>query len=210
MAFVEVPSTINSVGGFLLDRLESFGLVRAVDAESHTVDVVASTEDVARDGMVIRAAGWQWEQYGRNPVVLWSHNDREMPLARATRTAVEGRALVQTHEFDPDDERSMAVFRKVQRGFINAVSVRWDPLEAGFERIDGQEIFVFRRQELLETSYVSVPADAGALVVRADGSRFEKGQSPAERLVEEERERQERLTRFANVLERTTEKIRGG
>lgn len=192
-----------------MDRLQSFGLVRAVDEEAHTVDVVASTEDVARDGMIIRADGWEWDSYQQNPVVLWAHNDREVPLARATRTAVEGKALVQTHEFDPDDERSMTLFRKVQRGFVNAVSVRWVAFEAGFEVVDGVELYVFRRQELLETSYVSVPADPGALVVRADGAKFEKGPSPAERAAEGERVRLSRLGRLADVLEGANQKLQG-
>ncbi len=184
------------VRGVLLDRLQTFGQVRAIDEASKRVTVVVSTGDVARDEMIIDQAGWLFENYDRNPVVLWGHNDREMPVARAisserVRTSNE---LIETHEFDAEDERAMLLFKKIQRGFVNATSVRWNPISWEWRKIDGQEYLVFTKQELLESSYVSIPADPGALIVRAqdmaplDREQFRPHitprESPLERLAE--------------------------
>lgn len=152
---------------------------RAATAEG-AITAVISTGDVARDGAMIEATGWRLENYRRNPVVLYAHDDSSnasaaglavgMPIARTTDVHVEGGALVATAQFDMQDEFATKVFRKIRKGFINAVSVRWLPL--AFERrkitADGAErnVLVFTRQEFLEWSVVPIPADPNALVAR--------------------------------------------
>jgi HK97 family phage prohead protease len=155
-----------------MDRLQIFGRVREIDADGRRVRVVAATGDVARDGAVIHMDGWVLSNYDRNPVVLWGHDDAQPPIARAVPGAriITENELIETHEFD-DDGRSDAIWRKVVRGFVHAVSVRWLPIEWEWRREPGrdQAVLHFLRQELLEVSYVSVPADPGALILRADG-----------------------------------------
>lgn len=157
-----------------MDRLESFGLVRSIDAESRRVQVVVSTGDVARDEMIIDQRGWVFDHYDRNPVVLWAHDDHALPIARAipalrVRTDNE---LIETHEF-ATHPRAEEVWALVRDGFVNATSVRWNPISWQWEKRDGQEYLVFTRQELLESSYVSIPADPGALVMRAGGGALD-------------------------------------
>ena len=119
-----------------MDRLESFGRVRAVDVENHRVTVVVSTDDVGRDGMVIDQAGWLFDAYDQNPTVLWNHEDEKPALAMAIpelRTLTE-HALTEVHEFDDGDPVAMDLFRKIQRGFVRATSVRWNPLMWEFRK----------------------------------------------------------------------------
>lgn len=157
------------------ERLQTFGHVRTVDAENRRVTVVASTSNVARDGAIIEARGWDLSYYERNPVVLWAHNDRELPIARTVNSDLTDSELIQTHEF-ADHPAADQVFQAIRGGFVNATSVRWIPGETAIRTMpSGDRVLVFTNgHQLLETSYVPIPADPGALIVRADGSAFDR------------------------------------
>lgn len=156
-----------------MERLQSFGYVRAHEEDSRRVTVVASTGDIARDGAIIEPDGWNLEPYARNPVVLWAHRDDELPIARTVESRIEKNALVQVHEFF-DHPMADNVFRLVRAGGVNTTSVRWTPGETEQRTVgsgkDARSVLVFTRgHQLLETSYVPIPADPGAIVLRADG-----------------------------------------
>lgn len=120
---------------------------------------IASTEDVARDGLIIEAKGWQLENFQRNPVVLWSHDymGSRPPIGRAM-VSVDGNHLVADVAFDLADPFAAEVERKYRAGFLNSVSVGWDTLESNGKRIT--------KSELLDISAVNVPGDPGALIQR--------------------------------------------
>lgn len=155
------------------ERLESFGQLRNVDSESRTVTSVISTGDIARDGAIIEPKGWEFDNYDRNPVVLWMHDADAMPFARTVEHIASDKELIAKAEFDLEDPRGASVFRKIQNGYINATSVRWLPKETEVRKVgegkEARDVLVFLRQELLEWSFVTVPADPAALIVRADG-----------------------------------------
>jgi len=159
-----------------LDRLESFGHLREVDTEAHRVTAVISTGDVARDGAIIESAGWDFDNYNKNPVVLWMHDDGAMPFARTVDLMATEKELIARAEFDMEDPLGAIAFRKISNGFVNSTSVRWLPKKTEV-RIEGEDkdqrdILVFLEQELLEWSFVTIPADPSALIVRADGAPF--------------------------------------
>lgn len=153
--------------------LRSFGELRDVNGQDGTVTAVISTGNVARDGMVIDPAGWDFENYNRNPVVLWSHNDMAMPIARTVELIALEDQLVARAQLDMDDPEAIRLLGKIERGFVNSTSVRWDPKETETREIDGRKTLVFTRQELLEWSFVAIPADPGAVIVRSDGRPVE-------------------------------------
>lgn len=154
-------------------RLQTFGRVYArADEGSRRVTSVVSTGEIARDGAIIEQSGWDLKHYEQNPVVLWVHNDRELPIAKTVESRIEKDSLVQVHEFF-DHPRAEEVFQLVQNGGINATSVRWLPGAYEFRKmpVKGREmeVLVFTKgHQLLETSYVPIPADPGALIKRAD------------------------------------------
>lgn len=154
--------------------VKTFGRVRAVKEESRQVEVVVSTETKARDDAVIHQDGWDLDHYGRNPVVLWAHDIRSLPIAKTVETRVEDKNLIQVHEF-AEHSAAEEVFQAVRSGFVNATSVRWLPGDYEWRKEGGQEILHFTRgHQLLEVSYVPVPSDPGALVVRDDGGKFDE------------------------------------
>lgn len=171
-----------------MDRLVSYARINraSLDEESRRVEVIASTGDLARDFAIIEPRGWDLSFYERNPVVLWGHDDRSNPpIARTIESRITDDGLVQVHEFDAEGNDPFAdrIFRKVVSGMVNAVSVRWLPglvewRKQGVKGADGKmserEVLVFvKGHQLLETSYVSIPADPGAVIKRADGGEFD-------------------------------------
>lgn len=141
--------------------------------------VVVSSGDVARDGAIIDQSGWNLRNYERNAVVLWAHDDRSLPIARALETRTTENEMVQVHEFGTHP-RADEVFQAIRGGLVNATSVRWIPGETEVRKVgkgkDIRDVLVFTRgHELLEVSYVPIPADPNAVVLRADGQPFDLG-----------------------------------
>lgn len=170
-----------------MDRLQSFGSVRAVDADKRRVTVIASTDQVARDGFVIDQRGWDLSAYEMAPVVLWGHDDRQLPIAKTVESRSTDHELIQVHEF-ATHARAEEVWQAVVNGFVHATSVRWLPGETEMRMVDGKRVLAFSRgHQLLETSYVSLPADPGAVVLRANGEAVDMSQFlPAEEPTEPE------------------------
>jgi HK97 family phage prohead protease len=130
------------------------------------VEVVMSTAALARDGHILVPQGCRLENYRANPIILWSH-DPDKPLGNSENIEVGQDQIRARVRFAP-----LGISRKADEirgltkaGVIRAVSVGFDPIEG--EPLDpkrprgGQR---FTDWELLELSFVSVPADAGALV----------------------------------------------
>ena len=143
----------------------------APEGETRTVTFVASDETTDRMGDVIRAAGWDLKHYKTNPVLLWAHNSRELPIGKVSDIAIKGTQLLATAEFVTEDMNPQAekVLRMLRGGFLNAVSVGFRPTKAPNDIKDkdtGQWTgFEFTAQDLYELSVVPVPANPAALAV---------------------------------------------
>jgi hypothetical protein len=150
---------------------------------------VLSTGDVDRYKDVIQADGWETANFMRNPVVLWSHNQSGfsgaaafphggLPIARGKDLRVEGDKLVGTAEFFKQEGEDVSeaakfidtIWQMVKGGFLNAVSVGFDPKEWTWDEERGGYNFI--RQELLEFSMVPVPANADALAIARSAAKL--------------------------------------
>lgn len=166
--------------------LGSSAVTREIDRQKRTVLFVASDESEDRYGDIIRASGWQLENFRKNPVGLWCHDSNGMcsahtgmPMA-AGRAWVDGPKLMWLAEFWPEGryEFSDLVFDAYALGKMNAVSVGFIPDE--FKWIEGGEGIEFLKQELLEVSFVPLPANPNALVVEDSFGKY----APAVRAIE--------------------------
>lgn len=145
--------------------------IRTLNEDDRTIEFVASTEAVDRYGDVIRVKGWKLDAYRKNPVFLFAHRSKELPIGRAVDVRIEANppALIQRIQFATKDEYEFAdtVFKLYKGGFMRAVSVGFLPLEPPELRTDektGEPLgYEFNGQELLELSAVPVPANAEAL-----------------------------------------------
>lgn len=124
----------------------------------------ASTENVARDGLIIEAAGWDLANYERNPVVLWAHDlmGARPPIGRAVKVFVQKKQLIADVQFDQGDEFARMVEQKYRDGYLNAVSVGWDTKEFAPPK-GANSVPRVTKSELLEISAVPVGSDPGAL-----------------------------------------------
>lgn len=107
-------------------------------------------------------------------VVLFNHN-RDQVIGKVLRAWVEnGRGMAEI-EFDSDAEAEK-IFSKVKSGTLKTTSVRysvevWEEVKAGAVSADGRfngPCMIARKWTPLESSIVSVPADATVGVGRAD------------------------------------------
>lgn len=137
---------------------------------------VASTEGVASDRGIIRAAGWRFNRYASNPVFLWVHRRDLLPIGRGVgwRVDLAAREMLLDVEFPPAGVNDFAdkVRAMFDHGFLRTVSVSWDTLREGQPTPDEERRgarWVSEEQELLELSAVPVPADTGAVDVTGSG-----------------------------------------
>jgi HK97 family phage prohead protease len=131
---------------------------------------IASDESVDRYGDIIRAAGWQLDNFRKNPVLLFGHNSRETPVGQVDPIQVVGTQLVADCQFRPAGDSVLAddVWTAVDGGFLRAVSVGFAPTGPINQLVDQNGNwtgFEFTQQELLELSVVPVPANPQALAV---------------------------------------------
>jgi len=143
----------------------------SVDAAERVLEVVASTEDVDRYGDVVSAAGWQLDDFRRNPIFLWSHN-YESPVGQVEDVRVDGRRLLAKVRFAAQgvSERIDELWRLVEAKILRAVSVgfmveRDEDLEQITNAAGEHTGYRFLRQTLLELSLVAVPANPAALAL---------------------------------------------
>jgi len=134
--------------------------------------VVGSTNVLDRMGDIIDQNGWDLKDFKRNPVILWGHNVREEkpPIGKALKVWIENKGkntakLMFKVQFDLLDSFAAEIFRKIKDGFLNTVSVGFLPEE--WEELDPDNWFgglKYKKQQLLELSFVPVPANPEALV----------------------------------------------
>jgi HK97 family phage prohead protease len=128
--------------------------------------VTMSTSAQARDGHVLEARGVDLTNYRANPIVLWQHVPG-LPVGNAEDIHVAGDKIVARIRFAPlgISDTADTVRGLVKAGIVKGCSIGFDIIDAvplndakprGGLRITAAEI--------LECSFVSIPADTGAQV----------------------------------------------
>ena len=130
-------------------------------------EFTASTADMDRDGEVIDVSGWDLKNYKKNPVIMYAHDYRTLPIGKATHIGVKDGKLKNTVEFPPEGTYEFAdiVERLVNTGYLKTESVgfiprKWEDGEGG----DKAPRRTYTKQELLEISIVPVPSNPNALM----------------------------------------------
>jgi len=119
---------------------------------------VASDETVDRHGEVIAIEGWDLENYKKNPVVLWGHDASYPAIGNAEKIGyktVNGKkSLVFQPVFHKKDDLSKLVADLVEEGWVKFTSVGFMPKK--------MKENVITQSELLEISFVNIPANPSA------------------------------------------------
>src|SRR5215471_964186 len=141
-----------------------------VHAENVTSDSLWTLSDETPDRMndVIKADGWDLTNFRKNPVALWAHRSDMPPIGRWRDLHIENQSLRGYLELAPlgTSERVDEIRKLVEAGILKAVSVGFKPIHSSPRR-NGDKVVgeYFQKQELVETSLVSVPANPNALAV---------------------------------------------
>jgi hypothetical protein len=133
-----------------------------------TFDVIISTEVVDRAGEIVRQSGWDLTNYKNNPIVLWGHDYYSLPIGVCVETYItEYRgvpALGARGVFYPEDINPLAqqVRRMYDYGVKTGLGVGCTT-SVGFipREFEPDNRSVITRAELLEFSFVPVPANQG-------------------------------------------------
>lgn len=146
-------------------RLQRKGLVASIKAvAADEVEALISTPELARDGHVLEPEGCVTENYLKAPIVLWSH-DSDHPIGRTEELTVGPDGIRARMKFAPSGVSPEAdkIRGLVKSGIVNAVSVGFVPIKG--TPLDPSKPYAGQRYtkwELLEWSFVSIPADTGS------------------------------------------------
>lgn len=148
------------------DELVTLGItLRSIDEAARTVDFIASTDAVDTYDEIVDQGTWELDVYRANPVVLFAHKSRELPIGKSVDVAVrngrlECRIQFATEDMNPEAER---VWKLIKGQFLRAVSVGFIPRDVKWEKRDGKDVFVLYGNSLREISVTPVPANHEAL-----------------------------------------------
>ena len=130
------------------------------------VPFVVSDSEVDRDNDRVMAKGLNLDNFlAAKAPVLFAHNQRDLPVARAPDTKRVGTKIKSTAEFPSADlyEFGNTVGRLVLNDFLGAASIGFLPTEWKFVDERGDWALDFLKADLLEYSIVPVPANPRAL-----------------------------------------------
>lgn len=123
-------------------------------------EMTVSTAGVDRDGDRILPEGMDCASYIKNPVLLWAHDYRSLPIGTVrSLTSNKGVGVKARFKFLDGDPFADRVKNAWEQGAVRAASIgfrpkTWDTTETGFD-VTGWE--------LLEVSLCPVPANAEAV-----------------------------------------------
>lgn len=130
-------------------------------------EFILSDESVDRMGDMIMSDGWDVNNFKNNPIALFNHNPNFI-VGSWKNIRVDDKKLRAKLVLAPagTSRRIDEIRALVDAGILKATSVGFKPVD--YELLDKKNPFSgakFTRQELVETSLVSVPANANALAV---------------------------------------------
>lgn len=130
------------------------------DKDSGTFTTVITSEVVDRDGEIILLQGRDFANFMKNPQVLRGHNYWDFPVGKCTGLSIVDGKVIATGEFASEEANPKAqqVRKLYEGGFINAVSVGFRVLQR-----NPNNRLIIEKQELLEFSFVTVPANPEAM-----------------------------------------------
>jgi HK97 family phage prohead protease len=127
---------------------------------------VLSDETVNTYGFRVLMDGADIEQFKRNPVMFYNHDDWSMPIGRWDNVRIEDGKLLADPVFDTEDENARKIAGKVERGFLRMASIGFRVVETSDDPtkvLPGQKLATVTRWQLREASIVGIGANHNAL-----------------------------------------------
>lgn len=125
--------------------------------EEKGVLAVATDASQDRDGDVVDPKGLDLKNYKKNPILLFGHDHRGLPVGQADKIKKEGNRITFEPAITTVTEFARDVKALFDAGILRAFSIGFIPKE--------RDKNVFTKAELLEISIVNVPSNPNALVM---------------------------------------------
>lgn len=135
--------------------------VKEVDRENFTIRFVFSSGVVDRHGEIIDQKGWKLENYLKNPVVLWGHDQSKFPIAKAANMTNNGQLEGDVIFAYNENPEAAIAFELCAGGFLSAGSVGFMNLKWMYD--EESDLLTLLENELFEFSIVNVPANPEAI-----------------------------------------------
>lgn len=149
---------------------------------------VFSTPAVGRDLHTVAPSAWVLDNFQKNPVFLWFHDDSAPPIGRVINIENANGILKGDVEYADAELSPFAdmIYRMVKARYINAVSTSWLPLKWSFSADKARPGGIdFTKVEMLEVSQVPIPALPAAIAeARSSGIDTSPMKQWAERLLD--------------------------
>lgn len=99
--------------------------------ERKPIPYEALDSTVLTNGMRVMVEGVDISQFLKNPVMLFDHNDWQLPIGRWLNTIKDSGKILTNADFDYEDkdEQTQRIIGKAERGFLNACTVGLADLE---------------------------------------------------------------------------------
>lgn len=131
-----------------------------IKADNDIITVIASDETLDRHGDVLPIDQWDLSKFRSSPRMLVDHDHTVASIVgKWTNVRIEDNKLLMDADFHGITELSKAVEKMVNEGYLDTVSVGFIP--HGAEKDGDHGSF-----ELIETSWVTVPANPSARVLK--------------------------------------------
>lgn len=139
----------------------------SIDTATRRLSAIISTKAVDRDGDIVEPRGINTNNFIKNPIVLWAHNQSLPPIGKVEDVFVSDSGVQADIKF-ADTPFAKEIFSLFEQGCMNCWSIGFiaDRKEMEHRTDDEGNIvgFHIKKSELLELSAVPVPSNPEALV----------------------------------------------
>mgnify|MGYP000043799518 CR=1 FL=1 len=140
-------------------------IYKVLASKGEGMDFVLSDATVDRYGDIVEPNGWDLSLFKNNPIALFGHRS-DFPIGTWENVRVEGKQLVGRLVLAArgTSARIDELIGLLEQGVLRAVSVGFLPVE--WEAVDPKDVWGgsrYTKQQLLECSLVSIPANPSAL-----------------------------------------------
>jgi len=197
---VNTDGTPILVNGEEVWTMDAIGKIGSVDVDSRKMRIIGTDETVDRDGDIITVKGWELDNYKKNPVFLWAHDYRSVPLARTDKLVkrkdpmrYEFHVRYPTLGLYPFADMILSMYgeQMINASSVGFIPKKWEKIDEEGERAKDDSTQVekglfwheprrYLLQELLELSGCPVPSNPNALTPDALGQRSFGGIPAAE------------------------------
>lgn len=135
------------------------------DEATRTIPFTISTPTPDRHDDIVYPMGGDFKNYEANPLVLYAHNKRALPIGKGSNLVKTDEAVTMDKTFATRDEYDFAdtVYQLLLGGFLNACSIGFLPIKWAWNEARSYWARDFLEWELLESSVCTVPANPEAL-----------------------------------------------